>query len=179
MNLLADLSASFRGWAEILAGKPTASVHFRTDTGGLVVAAITLAVAILLSAAAQSAAMGLPPLGQVIFGLVGQAITMVVLAFAIGWVLRYLKLRVALNTLLVPALYALCYMFVLGIPLTVIGPNAALIAVFGLGVLLFFLGRRLGHMPTGISIAFAILCVIVLVVVPNALYMLASLFPSA
>jgi hypothetical protein len=176
---LAELSASFRGWAEILADKPTASEYFRTGTGGLVAAAITLAIAILLSAAAQSAAMGLPSLGQVLFGLIGQAITMVALALAIGWVLRVLKLRVALNVLLVPALYALSYMFVLSVPLTVIGPNAALIAVFGLGVLLFFLGRRLGRMPTGISVAFAILCVIVLVVVPNALYMLASLFPSA
>jgi len=34
-------------------------------------------------------------------------------------------------------------------------------------------------MNMGISIAFAGLCVIVLVVVPNALYMLLSLLPSA
>ncbi len=179
MNPLAELTASFRGWAESLAGKSTAREHFRTDAGSVAVAAVTLAIAILLSVAAQSAVVGLPSPGQVLFGLSVQAITMLALAAALGWALRFLKLRVGLNTLLVPALYALGYMFVLGIPLTLIGPDAALIAVLGLGVLLYFAARRAGRMPMGISVAFAALCVIVLVVVPNALYMLAFLLPSA
>jgi hypothetical protein len=68
---------------------------------------------------------------------------------------------------------------VAAIPLAVIGPNATLIAVLGLGYLVYRAGRQLVGMNTPVSIAFAGLCVIVLVVVPNALYMLLSLLPSA
>ena len=179
MNALADLTASFRGWAEILVGKPGAGDNFRTDRAGVVIASLTLLIAILLSVAAQSAVVGVPTLAQLVFGLIGQAITVGLLAFAMGRTLRFLRLNVGLNTLLVPVLYALSYMFVVSIPLTLIGPNAALIAVFGLGYLIYRAGRQLAGMKLGISVAFAVLCVIVLVVVPNALYMLLSLLPSA
>ena len=116
MNPQADLTASFRGWSEILAGKPGAREHFRTDAGGVVIASITLLIAILLSVAAQSAVVGIPTLAQL---------------------------------------------------------------VFGLGYLIYRAARQLAAMTLGVSIAFAGLCVIVLVVVPNALYMLLSLLPSA
>lgn len=179
MNPLAELTASFRGWAEILARKPGAGEQFRTDASGVVIASITLLIAILLSVAAQSAVVGIPTLAQLVFGLIGQAITIGLLAFAMARTLRFLRLKAPLNALLVPVLYALAYMFVVSIPLTLIGPNAALIAVFGLGYLIYRAGRQLAAMTLGVSIAFAMLCVIVLVVVPNALYMLLSLLPSA
>ena len=141
MNPLAELTASFRGWSEILAGKPGAAQQFRTDTGGVVNAAIVLLIAILLSVTAQSAGAGVPTLAQFIFGLIGQAITIGLLAFVMARALRFLKVEVGLNVLLVPTLYALSYMFVVAIPLTLIGPNAALLAVLALGYLIYRAGR--------------------------------------
>ena len=179
MNPLAELTASFRGWSDILSGRPGAAAQFRTDAGGVIVASLTLLVAILLSVAAQSAGTGIPTLMQFVFGLIGQAITVVLLAFVMARALRVLKAQAGINALLVPVLYALSYMFVVAIPLVLIGPNAALLAVLGLGYLIYRAGRALAGMKIGISIAFAGLCVIVLVVVPFGLYMLLSLLPSA
>lgn len=179
MNPLADLTRSFRGWAEIVAGKPGASENFRTDGGGLTVAAITLLIAILLSLAAQAAAAGIPGPGQVLFGLLAQALTVSLLALVMARALKFLQLQIGLNTLLVPVLYALSYVFVLSVPLAVLGPNAGLLALLGLAVLIWRAGMVLARMKTGPAIAFALLCLIVLVVVPNALYMLLLLVPSA
>ncbi|MEO8757616.1 MAG: hypothetical protein ABI398_07675 [Devosia sp.] len=179
MTPLADLTNSFRGWAEIIAGKPTALDNFRISSSGFAVAAATLAIAILLSVAMQSAAAGLPSASQLIFGLLAQAITVALLGLAMRQMLRFLQIKIDLNALLIPTLYALAYVFVLAIPLTLIGPNAALIAMLGLGVLIYRLVRVAAAMKPGLSVAFATVCVIVLVVVPYALYMLLLLLPSA
>jgi hypothetical protein len=179
VNPFGDLTCSFRGWAEIVAGNTTAGSNFRTDSGGLVAAAVTLLIAILLSVAAQSAVVGMPGPGQVLFGLLEQALTVGLLALVMGRTLKFLKLRVGLNTLLVPVLYALSYMFVLSIPLALLGPNAGLIALFGLALLIWRAAMMLTGLKNGPAVALALLCVIVLVVVPNALYMLLLLTPPA
>ena len=90
--------------------------------------------------------------------------------------LRFLRLQTPLLALLVPILYALGYALALAVPLTLAGPNAALIALVGLALLLYRAARVLADMPIGTSIAFAVLCLIVLVVVPNALYIVFSQF---
>lgn len=178
MNPLGDLTLSFRGWAEIFAGKPSAGANFRTDVAGLAAAAAALLVAVLLSLAAQSVVIGMPGWPQIAFGLLGQAITVALLGVVVAQTLKFLQVRVVPNALLVPVLYALAYVFVLSIPLTLIGPNAALIAIFGLALMIWRAGTVLAGMRNGVSIAFAMLCVIVLVVVPNALYMLSALVPT-
>jgi len=114
----------------------------------------------------------------VLFGLVAQAITLAVLIFAMARSLRLLRLNVPLTTLVVPVLYALSFVFVIGIPLTLMSPNMALIAVFALGYGIFRAAEVLAGMRFGMALAFALLCVIVLVVVPNGLYMLLSVLPS-
>jgi hypothetical protein len=121
----------------------------------------------------------MPGPGQVLFGLLAQALTVWVMALVMAQALKFLKLRIGLNVLLVPVLYALSYMFVLSIPLALLGPNAGLIALFGLALLIWRAGMVLAGLKNGPAIAFALLCVIVLVVVPNALYMLLLLVPSA
>lgn len=170
MNPFTDLRASLRGWAEILNGKRDAGRNFTPTRGGLLVAIGWFVVAVLLSVAAQSAAIGVPSVDSVLVGLLAQGLTLGALAAVIDQTLRFLRVGVAFRVLFVPIVYALAYAFVLATPLTLIGPNAGLIAIFGLGALIFRAGQILADMRLGVAIAFAILCVIVLVVVPNALY---------
>lgn len=178
MNPLAELADAVRGWGSILRGRSDAAGFFRLTNAGIAVASGYFVLALLLSVAAQSAAIGMPGLGQVLFGLVAQAITLAVLIFAMARSLRLLRLNVPLTTLVVPVLYALSFVFVIGIPLTLMSPNMALIAVFALGYGIFRAAEVLAGMRFGVAFAFALLCVIVLVVVPNGLYMLLSVLPS-
>jgi len=178
MSPLGDLTRSFAGWTEIIAGKPTAREKFRVDAGGVLIAAATLGLAILLSLAAQSAGAGMPTLFQLLFAIVAQALTMTLLVAGVIRLLRFLNQPIAANVLLVPILYVLAYAFIVGIPLTLLGPLALLVplALFGL---IWRAGMVVGAMNVMPALAVALLCVIVLVVVPNALYMLLLLIPSA
>ena len=179
MTPLADLTAALRGWSDILAGKPDAVSQFRTDTSGIATAATTLIVAVLLSVAVQSAGTGLPSLMQFVFGLVALGLTIAALAIAMQRTLKFLRADVPLAILLVPTLYALALAFVVAIPLLLVGPNAGLIIIAGLGLAIWRLAAVGGGMKLAHSIVFSAVCVIVLVVVPYALYMLLLLLPSA
>ena len=68
---------------------------------------------------------------------------------------------------------------VLAIPLVLLGPNTQLIAVFVLGLLIWRAGVVIAGMRNGVAIAFALLCLMVLVVAPNALYIVFLQFPSS
>ncbi len=178
MTPFGDLTRSFAGWSAIVAGSPNAREQFRTDTGGFVTAAVTLAIAILLSLAAQSASAGMPTLFQLLLTLLEQALTMTLLVVAVVRLLGFLHVGVTPNVLLVPILYALAYAFIVGIPLTVMGPLALLVPLALVG-LIWRAGMVVGQMNAMQALGVALLCVIVLVVVPYALYMLLLLIPSA
>ena len=173
MNPLADLVGSVRGWREIVAGKDSAARHFRLSGTGPLVAYGWLLVAILLSVAAQSAALDrVPSPVQLLLGLAGQAVTVAALALVMAQTLHFIKVDLPLNALLIPVIYALAYMFVVSVPLTLVGPALGVLAVLAVGFGIFKAARVLGKVAFSTSVAFAMLCVIVLVVVPNALYML-------
>jgi hypothetical protein len=179
VNPIAELSDSFRGWAEILRGKAEAGRYFQLRGTGPLVAYGWLLVAVLLSVAAQSAAVGgVPSLVQLLLGLVGQAITVGLLALVMAQTLHFIKLQIPLNVLLIPIVYALSYMFVVSVPLTLLGPYLGALAVLAVGFLIYKLVRVAAGMAPSTAIAFAVLCVIVLVVVPNALYILSAAVPT-
>ena len=179
MNPVAELSDSFRGWAEIIGGRPEAGRYFRLTGTGPLIAYGWLLVAVLLSVAAQSAAFGgVPSPAQLLLGLVGQAVTVGLLAVVMAQTLHFIKVQIPLNVLLIPIVYALGYMFVVSVPLTLLGPYVGGLAVLAVGFLIYKLARVAAEMALGTAIAFAVLCVIVLVVVPNALYILTAAVPT-
>ena len=179
MNPVAELSDSFRGWVEIVAGKPEAGRYFHLRGSGPLIAYGWLLVAVLLSVAAQSAAFGaVPSPTQLLLGLAGQALTVALLALVMAQTLHFIKLQLPLNALLIPIVYALSYMFVLSVPLTLLGPFIGFLAVLAVGFLIYKLARVAAEMALSTAIAFAVLCVIVLVVVPNALYILTAAVPT-
>jgi hypothetical protein len=83
-----------------------------------------------------------------------------------------------MTALLVPVVYFMALIQVLAIPLSILGPNAQLLAVVALGVLIWRAGMVLAKMRMGVAVAFALLCLMVLVVVPNALYIVFLQIPS-
>lgn len=179
MNPVAELSASFRGWAGIVGGKADAGRYFHLQGPGPLIAYGWLLVAVLLSVAAQSAAVGVPSPAQLLFGLLGQAVTVGLLALVMAQTLRLIKAEIPLNVLLIPVVYALSYMFVVSVPLALLGPYVGILAILAVGYLIFAVARVLGKIAFSTAIAFALLCVIVLVVVPNALYIVSAAVPTA
>ena len=178
MNPVTDLTEAWRGLALTVAGKREAADAFKPTPAGLLVALGWFVLALILVAAAQSVAVGMPSVTQVLAGFVIQGATVAVLAVATSMSLRFLKLELRLLQLLVPIVYFMALVQVLAIPLVLLGPNVQLLAVLALGLLIWRTGLVHGGMRNGVAFAFALLCLMVLVVVPNALYMLFLASPS-
>ena len=179
MNPVDDLTRAWSGLGLIVAGKREAAGYFTPSVPGLVVALVWFALALLLVAAAQSVAVGMPDPMQVVAGFAIQAAVVAVLAIATRSSLTFLKLDVRPLALLVPVVWFMALTQVLAIPLVLLGPNVQILAVL---VLVFMIWRTaivLGGMPVGVAISYSLLCLLVLVVVPNALYMLLTAIPSA
>ena len=179
MNPLAELSAALRGWTDIVAGKAPASGDFRTDGSGLAVALASFLVAVLLGIAAQSAAIGMPSMWQVLYGILVQIITIALIGAVLMQALRMWANPTPLNAIFVPVLYGLALVQVIAIPLALIAPGLAILAIAVAGALIFRAAQVVAGLPLLRALGLAIVCVIVLVVVPNALYMLAFLIPTA
>jgi len=178
VNAIADLTQAWRGLALTVAGKPEAASHFNPTRAGLVVALGWLLLALLLSAAAQSMAVGMPSALQLSIGIFIQAVTVAALAVATAQSLHFLKLGIPMTRLFVPMVYFMALIQLMAIPLVLLGPNTQLIAVFVPGLLIWRAGVVIASMRNGVAIAFAALCLMVLVVVPNALYILMLQIPS-
>ena len=87
MNAFGELTASFTGWSEIIAGKAGADRHFVLTRRGLAVAVLWFVVAMLLASAVQSAG-AFPSLLQVVFGLVAELVTLGLVGLAIQQTLQ-------------------------------------------------------------------------------------------
>ena len=178
MNAFGELTASFTGWSEIIAGKAEADQHFVLTRRGLAVAVLWFVVAMLLASAVQSAG-AFPSLLQVVFGLITELVTLGFVGLAIQQSLRRLQAAASTERLLVPVTYALAYMFVVSIPLLLIGTGLALLAVVLAAGMIARVAQVLGGLKPLQALAVAGVCLLVLVIVPYALYMLLSLFPTA
>jgi hypothetical protein len=178
VNPVADLVRAWTGLAQIAAGKSEARSQFTPTLSGLTVAVGWFVLSLLLGAAAQSVAVGMPRVDQVLFGLGIQAATLAVLFWATVISLHFLRLSVPPLGLLVPIVYVLALMQVFAIPLILLGPNVQVLAVLAAAVTIGRAGKVLAGMTTGSSIAFAFLALMVLVLVPVALYMLFLQIPS-
>lgn len=178
MNPVTDLTQAWRGLGLTVAGKREAVGFFTPTLTGLIVAIGWLVLALLLVAAAQSVAEGMPSAVQVLAGFLIYGLTLVALAVASALSVKFLKLDVRPLVLLVPIVYFMGLMQVLAIPLVLLGPNIQLIAVLALGLLIWRAAGVIGGMRTGVALTYALLCFMVLVVVPYALYMLFLAVPS-
>ena len=88
------------------------------------------------------------------------------------------RFSVPATVLFVPIVYILGLLQLAAIPLILLGPNLQLVAIL---VAAFFIGRAgkvLAGMPRGTALAFGFLSLMVLVLVPVALYMLFVEIPS-
>jgi hypothetical protein len=178
VNPVGDPVRAWRGVALIGAGKTEARAEFTPTASGLLLAFGWFVLALILGAAAQSMAVGMPRLDQVLVGLFIQAVTVAALLGATILTLRFLQLDTPVLELFVPMVYLLALMQVFAVPLILLGPNVQIIAVLVAAALMGRAGRVIAGMRTGIAVAFSLLCLMVLVLAPLALYMVFLQIPS-
>ena len=141
--------------------------------------ALWLLVGMLLSVAVQSAMYGLPHVVSVLFSLIGEAVTLGLLWLALVQLFRFLRIGSPPPALFVPILYLLAYVFVISAVLQLVSQAFGLILMLGVAILIFRAAQVICGLKTMPAAGVAGAAFIVLVVVPNALYMLLLFLPSA
>ncbi len=175
MNPLVDIKNAAIGWLDLLGARPDAGARFNATRAGLLTMLATYVVLVLATRIIQSVALfGTPPgIEDLVVTLVVNALPLLAIVLVVYGTVVFLRTPVGVLGLLVPAGYALSIILAIGLPLSLFGGNMFAAAMQGiLGYMLYRLARDIGKFSIGISAAFAILTVVLLVAIPVGLYML-------
>jgi hypothetical protein len=173
MNILRAFSGAILGWRAILGGRQDWARYFALTGPGLATALVLyllLAFLILLAGAETSA---LHPL-NIVVGLFVFGLYVAALAISVVATKAMLRWQGSILDLLVPGTYAMILFLLVGAVLAPLGPLGLALALAVIALLTYRLARAAGGWSIGISAAFAVLTVVLLVAMPMTLYMLAS-----
>ncbi|HWU18841.1 MAG TPA: hypothetical protein VN155_14255 [Devosia sp.] len=174
MKLWAALSNAFAGWVKILRGDAGWREHFAFTAPGLVTAILIYFFFAFLAIAFASMNIGMPGLGGIASALIVQGLSLAALALAIQGTKAALKSSQPMLDLMVPGTYILVFYLIAGAFLSLIGGPILLLLWAILGYLLYRLARLATAWSLGVSLAFAVLTVLLLVAMPVTLYMLSN-----
>lgn len=174
MKLWAALRDAVQGWAEIIQGRGSWREQFSFSAAGLVTALFIFFFFAFLAIAFGSMGTGMPAIIGVLIALAVQGLA--VLALVIGVVLAKMVLKsdAPVMGFLVPGVYALVFYLILGSILAALGGSMIVLALLAIGGMFFRLGRMAGGWTIGVSAAFAVFTVVLLVAMPLTLYMLSN-----
>lgn len=180
MKIWAALSNAFVGWVRIVRGAADWRASFSLTKAGFVTALLIFFFCAFLAIALSSTAVGMPGSVGIIMALLVQGLLLVALWLAILIIARVRKTPQPLLDLMVPGTYALIGYLIVGSLADLFGEFALVILWLGLGYLLYQLARAATSWNRGVSAAFAVLTIALLVGLPATLYMLASIaLPAA
>lgn len=172
MKIWVALSNAFFGWLMLARGDAGWRQRFVLTHSGLVTALVLFVFFALISIALAAIGVNLPTVEGFIAGLLVQGLYIVALLVGIVGTRRAVPIAVPVLDLMVPGLYALVFYLILGTALSLLGGFALLVLWALLGFLLYRLGRMAAGWSVGVSVAFAVLTMALLVGMPMTLYML-------
>lgn len=179
MKIISALRQSVYGWIMILRNQAGWQERFGLTRAGLVTALVLFYLFAFLAVVLGSLSYGVPTPGDFVATLVFQSLFLLAPLIGIYGTRYALRERQAVLPLLVPSIYALTFYVGLGaffsITLGILLPLLWLILIY----MFFRLGRMVGSWNIGVSLAFAVLTVLLLAGTPIALYIMPAPLPAA
>jgi hypothetical protein len=174
VNPLIEIKNAAIGWVDLLGARGDAAARFNATRRGLITMLGFYFVLVILTNTIQAASLHSTPPGiiDLVVSLAINALPLAAVFIVIGLTVAVLRPPVGPLALMVPAGYALAFVLLIGLPLALFGVNFSAAIQGVLGYMLYRLARDIGKFSIGISIAFAILTVVLLVAIPLGLYML-------
>jgi hypothetical protein len=173
MTVLKDLRSAVVGWYELLRARARGAARFNATRAGLINALLSYVLVVIVTLVVQGSMGLLASVSDVAISAAVNVLPLLGLSLAIVLTLAALRLELSFPTLAVPAIYAMAFVLLIQLPLSLW--TGGLFSNAILAVLAFMLyreAREVGKMSIGVSIAFAALCIIALVALPSGLYML-------
>lgn len=174
MNALTEVRNAAIGWLDLLGSRPDAAARFNATRRGFITMLGVYFVLVIITNTIQAATLYSTPPGiiDLVVSLGINALPLLAVFVVIVLTVRVLRAPVGPLALMVPAGYALGFVLAIGLPLSLFGVNFSAGLQGILGYMFYRLARDIGKFSIGISIAFAILTVVLLVAIPLGLYML-------
>ena len=175
MNALEDIKQAAIGWLDLIANRPGAAERFNSGGRGLATAVVFYFLMVLFTILVQGVSVSFPTYEQIFLGLLVNALPLAGVALVVVATVRLLRVQVTVNALMVPAVYALAFLLLIGLPLSLFFGNLFAKAMMGvLGYMLYRAARDIAKLGIGISIAFAVLAIALLVALPIGIYMVTT-----
>ena len=166
------LNEAILGWVKIVRGQPGWAPHFTLSLPGLVSALVLFATFAFLVVVIASFSVGVPTVSGFILVMLAQGLAVVALVLGVKATQLAVPSAAPLPHILVPGVYALVFYLALGTLFALIGGPLLIVLWIALAFLLFRLGQVVAGWTIGVSAAFAVLTVTLLVGLPMTLYML-------
>lgn len=179
MIFIRDLTGAFWGWLDLIIARKEGAERFNGTREGLIRAVVIYVVAVALTMLVPGLWSELPDYSNFFVGLLFNCVPVAAVGLVIWMTVRLVGADVTLFEMLVPAVYALTFILLLGLFVALIGPMFANSLLGVLGYMFYRLARDVGKMNIGVSIAFACLGIVALVAPTFGLYMLSVPAPSA
>lgn len=171
MKTFAALKEALAGWIAMIRGETDWIRHFAISAAGLTTSLVLFLFFALLSIALATADVGIPSFFGLVIALLVQSLSILALLLGIHITRRMVPGDARMMDLLVPGIYALIAYLIVGTVLSLIAGPVLILLWLGLAFLLFQLGWRAGGWNIGVSAAFAVLTMVLLVGMPVTLYM--------
>lgn len=167
------------GWLELIGGRETWRERFVLTGEGLGIAlAVYLVIVLALVFINGITRATLPGYADTFYIVLVNALPVALLGLVFLLTRTVLGLKTPVLVFLVPAVHALGYLLILSFLMALIGPTFGSAILGMLGYLMYRLGRLALGLNVGLSIAFAALCVLALVLLQLGLYMLSAPSPA-
>jgi hypothetical protein len=175
INAFADAAV---GWLDLIANRPGAAEKFDASSAGVITAIFYYLVVVSILVVLDLMIPGVLTYDRLFAALVLNALPVLGVLLVVWLTTRLLWPAVGFAALAAPAVYALTFRVLLGVPLKLLFGTLTEYTLTGILLyMLFRLARDIGKMNVGVSIAFAALSIVALVGLPNGLYML--ILPAA
>ena len=179
MKIINALRQSVYGWIMILRNEAGWEDRFRFTRAGLVTALVLFYLFAFLAVVLGSLNYGVPTFGELTATLVFQSLFLAAPLIGIYGTRYALRQQGPVLPLLVPSIYALTFYVGLGALLSLTIGILLPLLWLAMAYMLFRLGRLAGGWSIGVSIAFAVLTVLLLAGTPIALYIMPAPVPAA
>ncbi|MCP8885241.1 hypothetical protein NIM87_17160 [Devosia sp. XJ19-1] len=179
MKIFTALRQAIYGWIMLLRSEPGWQERFRFTASGLVTALVLFYLFAFLAVVLASLDYGVPGPQEFVATMVLQSLWLVALVAGLYGTRFAVRDKSPILPILVPGVYALVFYLVVGALVSLVLGFLLPLLWLALVWMLFRLGRLGGGWTIGVSFAFAILTVLLLVGLPYALYIIPAPTPAA
>ena len=175
MKIWAAISNAARGWVLLLRGQDGWRDHFKLSAAGLATALVLFIFITFLAVLIVAIGTDIPGLFGIVASMVALSLPLIAMVLVLAGTRSAMRVTAPTYDMLVPGTYLLmAFVVVEGVLASLIGGPIVLLSWLVLGYLLYRLAQAAADWPMPIATGFAVLTVLLLVAMRQALYMLSS-----